>query len=160
MTVQQVTGEVSRQVVQGIEEESNLYLAPKLRHSQMWHLALIRDDFISVWKAANLSSVWEEASVADTYYGRLVPDVLLAVFESPALRCRPHALAPHLRTLHALLLPHHRAGRSCQRKDPPFRPAPLNDFDSKASGLMLHSITTTFSLGHLDLLTAELPYFA
>lgn len=146
--------------MQGKEEESNLYLAPKLRHSQMWHLNAIRDNFISIWKPANLTSVREEISVADTYYSRLVPDVLLAVFERSALRRRPHALAPHLWTFHTLLLPHHRARNSCQRKNPSLTVAHLNGFDSKASGLMLHGTTTTFSLGHLGLLTVELPYFA
>lgn len=63
------------------------------------------------------SCKWEEISAVDTYYSRLVPDILLAVFHRSTLRCCPKALTPDLRTLCTVLLPHNRVGHSCQRKN-------------------------------------------
>jgi len=101
---------------------------------------------------------WEEVSVVDTYYSRLVPDILLAVFHCSTLRCCPNTLTPYLRTLHTVLLPQNRACHSCQRKKLfiqriCFTVAHLNDFHSKATRLMPYCITTTFPLCHLGLLT-------
>lgn len=95
---------------------------------------------------------WEEVSVVDTYYSRLVPDILLAVFHRSALRCCPNTLTPYLRTLHAVLLPRNRACHSCQKKNS-FIVAHLNDFHSRASRLMLYGVTTTSPVHHLGLLT-------
>lgn len=105
--------------------ESNPYLPPKLTRGNPDE-SDVSEALNSNQRLKNLrrhtetshpSCKWEaDVSAVDTYYSGLVPDVLLAVLHRSALRCRPKALAPHLRALRAVLLPHDRAGHSCRRE--------------------------------------------
>lgn len=106
--------------------ESNPYLPPKLTRgnqdeSDVSDVALNSnqrlENLCRHTETSHPSCKWEaDISAVDTYYSGLVPDVLLAVLHRSALRCRPKVLAPHLRALCTLLLPHDRAGHSCQRE--------------------------------------------